>query len=101
MCPSGFVSYGENPEDTVIREVKEETGLNAKVVRLLGVEQVDDDPRSMGHFSFFYLIKVNGGNETVDKNENSEVGWFDLKSLPKIGWHDQKKTLKKLASILH
>lgn len=96
MFPAGFVSYGEHPEDTVIREIAEETGLKAKVIELLGVEQVDDDPRSMGHFGFFYRVEVSGEIQSGDEEENSEIGWFDLKHLPKIGWHAHKKILKKL-----
>jgi 8-oxo-dGTP diphosphatase len=33
--PGGGVEFGENPEETVIREVKEETGLDIQVVSLL------------------------------------------------------------------
>lgn len=94
------MSYGEHPEDTVIRETEEETGLKTKIVRLLSVEQVDDDPRSMGHFGFFYKIKVKGKLKPIDKEENSEIGWFDLKELPKIGWHGHQKMLKKLGGSL-
>lgn len=100
MFPAGFISYGEHPEDTVIREMKEETGLDAKILRLLSVEQVDDDPRSMGHFGFFYQVKVKGKFKLVDKEENGEVGWFDLHKLPKIGWHGHIKMLKELGRII-
>jgi hypothetical protein len=50
----------------------------------------------MGHFGFFYLVKVKGELKPVDKEENSDIGWFDLKKLPKIGWHGHIKMLLKL-----
>lgn len=36
--PGGGIEAGEDPRDTVVREVLEETGLNAKVGRLIGVD---------------------------------------------------------------
>src|SRR5688572_13575809 len=35
--PGGFIDYGERVEDAARREVKEETGLDVELVRLLGV----------------------------------------------------------------
>ena len=37
MMPSGFIEYGEHPEETVRREVREETGLTAQSLNLIGV----------------------------------------------------------------
>jgi len=34
--PAGIVEYGENPQDTIIRETLEETGLVVEIVRDLG-----------------------------------------------------------------
>ena len=46
--PGGFVNYGEKVEDAVIREVLEETNLECKIEKLLGVySDPNRDPR--GH----------------------------------------------------
>ena len=96
MFPAGFIDFGEHPDDTVRREVKEEVGLELVSLKFLEIVQVDDDPRSMGHFGFFYQVEVKDG-ELInnDHEENSETKWFDLDKLPEIGWHSHQIISKK------
>jgi len=59
--PGGGVEFGERLENAVRREVCEETGLEAEVVRLLGVYgDPGRDPR--GHtISVAYVLRSTGG----------------------------------------
>ncbi len=58
--PGGFIEYGESAEDAVKREIKEETNLEIKIKRLLGVYSAfGRDPR--GHvISICYVAKAQG-----------------------------------------
>jgi ADP-ribose pyrophosphatase YjhB (NUDIX family) len=94
--PGGFVEYGEHPEETVVREIKEETGLKAVNPKLIEVFQSIDDPRAPGHLIFFYKVKVEGKTENTDNKENQGINWFSLDKLPQIGWESHKYMLKKL-----
>jgi 8-oxo-dGTP diphosphatase len=54
--PGGFVEYGERMDEAALRELREETGIGGKILRLVGVySRPDRDPR--GHcVSAAYLI---------------------------------------------
>lgn len=98
QLPGGYVNFGEHPDETVIRELKEETGLKTKKLELLVMIQSDEDPRAPGLFAFFYKVTANGDAHNMDSSENKNVGWFDMGHLPKIGWKSHIEIIKKLQS---
>ncbi|GAB2578621.1 hypothetical protein Aab01nite_09220 [Paractinoplanes abujensis] len=65
--PGGKVEPGEDPYDTVTRELSEETGLEGSVTRLLGVDsRVIPAAEALAgaehhNVGVFYLVRVTGG----------------------------------------
>lgn len=77
--PAGGLEYGEGPEDGIKRELKEETGFDVQVERLLYA----DSAKEFHHISLIYLCKVLGGSFTPNL-EISRVQFYRLDQLPKL-----------------
>ena len=71
---SGFVKEFEPGEDTVIREIKEETGLDAKIVKKGGIIEVIDKEKDKRWVVAVYLCEVEK-KEVKLCHENSEFRW--------------------------
>lgn len=74
--PGGFVEYGEDVESAAKREVKEETNLDLKIKRFLGVYSAPGrDPR--GHVVSICFIAEAAGSEE-GKSDAIEAKFFEL-----------------------
>jgi ADP-ribose pyrophosphatase YjhB (NUDIX family) len=83
--PGGGIEFGEAPEDAVVREIKEETGLDATLGRILGVysEVVPESKRTGGplHFvSVVYRAAVGDGDPAPQAGDDStdDARWFRI-----------------------
>ena len=72
--PGGRVEHGEDPFDTVVREVAEETGCDATVERLLGVDSrlipahEANDGAEHQNVGIFYQVRIIGGQFRPEPN---------------------------------
>ncbi|MEX2702524.1 MAG: NUDIX domain-containing protein [Candidatus Baldrarchaeota archaeon] len=92
--PGGIVEYGETVEEAVKREVKEETGLEVEIEKLVNVySDPNRDPR--GHFiSICFLCRRVGGTLEA-ATDAAEVSVFPLKEVRNLKLaFDHKKMLK-------
>jgi ADP-ribose pyrophosphatase len=79
--PGGYLEYGEHPENAARREIREETGLEIRLTRLLGVyvsRYGADEQRTL---DLIYLAEVIGGEEKPG-DDAEEIRWFAPEELP-------------------
>jgi len=82
--PGGRMDPGENIEQTIIREVKEETGLDVTLVRKIGeyIEKGVKDDVEYEYYPTCFLVKAIGGEVKRQESEIQEIQLFRLKGLP-------------------
>ncbi len=83
--PGGRLELGETVEQTIVREAKEETGLDVAIVRKIGEYH---EHGTQGGFKYDYhaacfLVEVVGGEILRQKSEIQEIQRFSLSELPK------------------
>src|SRR5271157_756199 len=82
--PGGRMDPGETVEQTIIREVKEETGLDVEIVRKIGeyIEKGIKDDVDYEYYPTCFLVKVVGGEIKRQESEIQDIKLFNLKELP-------------------
>lgn len=89
--PGGFVDYGETLEKAVCREMKEETGLDVKLLRQFHTySDPERDPRH--HTVSTVFIARASGTPTAD-DDAADIGIFREDSLPDAIAFDHRQIL--------
>ena len=80
-CPGGHVEPGEPIVDSVIREIKEETGLTIKSPKLCGIKDwfEEDGSRYM-----VFIFRADNFEGSLTSSEEGCVFWTELSELKKL-----------------
>lgn len=90
----GFVEAGESPQETALRETKEETRLDIKITQVLGVGKDKYGEQETTVIGLLAKI-IKGRPDSHD--DVSQLRWFSLDRLPKnIAFESNKKALELL-----
>jgi len=90
--PGGGLEDGETPWDAMIREVKEETGLDVEIQNLAGVYSKTDK----NEIVFNFRCRVNGGELTL----NDEADKFEYFAFDDIPSNSSPKQVERIKDAL-
>src|SRR5215467_9180904 len=92
--PGGFVSYGEQPEEALRRELREEASIEIEDVRFLFSRTL----RKLKQVEMYFRAGVIG-NPIASSFEIRQAQWFSLTGLPPELSEDQRKLIERAIAI--
>ena len=100
--PKGLIDPGQTPDQTALREVKEEGGVVAEIIGKVGYSKyvyTFNNEKIFKIVTYFLLKYVSGETEDHDW-EVSDLGWYELEeALKKLSFSHDKELLKKAVEM--
>lgn len=103
VLPKGLIDKGESSEETAVREVREEVGVQARIIESLGEEKYIYMSRGVRVFKVvhYFLMEYQSGSETDHDHEMDEVKWVSLDdAIGLMGYKGAKDVLSRAKSRL-
>lgn len=102
QIPGGFVESGENLEDGLKREIKEELGVDIEILDYL---ESFGDGYSYGvpeekTVNIYFIVKIKNGQLKND-HENQEIKFFDLNKLPPVCFKNNRLAIESYQKWNH
>ncbi|CYU43407.1 8-oxo-dGTP diphosphatase [Streptococcus suis] len=92
--PGGHVEHGESIVSSVVREVKEETGLTVFNLELCGIQNWTDPTDDYRYLVFCY--KTSHFSGVLQSSDEGEVFWIDREDLKNVQLADGFETMLEI-----
>lgn len=105
--PKGLVEEGENIARTAHREVKEETGLDGKIIKK--IDHIEyfyshkEKEETIRYFKivYFFLMEYTGGDVSEHDKEVDDCKWFSInEAIKKIEYEDEREIVRKAKEMI-
>ena len=102
--PKGHIEAGETPEQAAEREIREETGIEGRVLAPLGT--IDFwfmlDAQRVHKTVHHFLLEAHGGALSDADIEVDEVSWVPLDEVAgRLAFEDERRLMDRLPGLLH
>ena len=103
VLPKGKIEYGEEKDDAALREVKEEAGVKADIIKYLGeihytFKKNWDDTKIVHKTVYWYLMRAKNMNTVPQKEEGFiDARFVHVDRVLELAKYDDEKEIIKVA----
>jgi 8-oxo-dGTP pyrophosphatase MutT (NUDIX family) len=107
QLPKGWIEEGEAPEQTAVREVREEAGVEAEIVGPLGeiaytfVSSYDAEPARIRKRVHMFILRYIAGSTDDHDDEVIDARWVEIAEAESIlAFKDEQRMMAKARELL-
>ncbi|MEI6533468.1 MAG: NUDIX hydrolase [Candidatus Roizmanbacteria bacterium] len=101
QLPGGGLEFGETPEQTLHREMKEECGIDVKITSLFPKIYTEQRNYWQGVFIIYICEMIDVSQKIIINDEATEYGWFNNIEIAKLELMPMlENALSEIASYL-
>lgn len=98
--PKGTIDKGESPEEAAVREVKEEAGINARIIKRIGKVSywfyLTEENAKCKKTVYYFLMEYESGDISEHNWEVDDVFWLPVdEAIKRVTFKTDRNTLIK------